>query len=79
MKNSIATFICAMALSTTFVFANHIEDKATASVNKSLPAYAPAIESPAPQRMKSTSDLNKYTPTQKASIVDLKITKGSVK
>ena len=79
MKNSIATFICAMALSTTFVFANHIEDKAMATANKALPASAPAIESPAPQNTKFTGELNKYTPAQKASIVGLKLTKGSVK
>ena len=78
MKNSITTFICAMALSTTFAFANNTEDKSLA-IKNSLPASAPVIETPAPQSVKSAGDYNKYTATQKASIVELKVVKGSNK
>ena len=78
MKNSITTFIRAMALTTSFAFAN-TEDKSTASAKNSLPASVPAVETPAPQREKTTTDYNKYTPAQKASIVGLKIVKGSNK
>jgi len=78
MKNSITTFICAMALSTSLVFAN-TEDKTTAAVKNSLPASIPALESPAPQRTATTVNTNKYTPAQKAAIVELKLTKASVK
>ncbi|WP_221390328.1 hypothetical protein [Dyadobacter sp. NIV53] len=77
MKNSITTFICAMALTTTFAFAN-TEDKAV-SVKNSLPASVPVIESPAPQNVKSAGAYNKYTPAQKASIVELKVVKTSNK
>ena len=79
MKNSITTFICAMALSTSFVFADNTEDKTTSVVNKFLPASIPVVETPAPHHVKSTSDYNKYSPAQKASIVELKIVKGSNK
>lgn len=78
MKNSITTFICAMALTTSFAFAN-TEDKSTAAVKNSLPASVPAVETPAPQREKSTIEYNKYTPAQKASIIELKIAKGLIK
>ena len=78
MKNSITTFICAMALSTTFAFANNTEDKSLV-IKNSLPASAPVIETPAPQNVKSTGDYNKYTAAQKASIVELKVVKDSNK
>ena len=79
MKNSISTFICAMALSTSFVFANNAEDKSTAVVKNALPVSVPVIETPAPQRVKTAAEYNKYTPEQKAAIVELKITKDSNK
>ena len=78
MKTSVTTFICAMALTTTIAFGNHIEDKAAGDVKKSLPASVPAMESPAPEKTKSTSDYNKYSPSQKAAIVELKL-KGTAK
>ena len=78
MKNSITTFICAMALSTTFAFANNTEDKSLA-IKNSLPVSIPVIETPAPQNVKSTANYSKYTPAQKASIVELKVAKGSNK
>lgn len=79
MKNTITTFICAMALSTTLAFADHTEDKSTAAIRNSLPASVPAIETPAPQHLKSAQEYNKYSALQKASIVELKIVKGSNK
>ena len=78
MKNSITTFICAMALTTSFAFAN-TEDKTTTAVKNALPASIPALESPAPQRTTTAASVGKYTPAQKAAIVELKITKVAVK
>ena len=74
MKNTITTFICAMALSTTFAFAN-TEDKAPVNSTSALPAYVTATETPAPQKVKPAAEYNKYTPAQKASLVGLKLTK----
>jgi hypothetical protein len=74
MKNSITTFVCAMALSTTFAFAN-IEDKTKVATPITLPASAETIETPAPQREKAANDYAKYTPAQKAAIVELKVSK----
>lgn len=74
MKISITTFVCAMALSTTFAFAN-IEDKTKVATTNTLPAAAQTLETPAPQREKATNDYAKYTPAQKASIVELKVAK----
>ena len=79
MKNSITTFICAIALSTTFALANSTEDKSTGVVKNALPVSVPVIETPAPQRVKTAAEYNKYTPEQKAAIVELKITKNSNK
>jgi len=67
-----------MALTTSFAFAN-TEDKTTTSVKNSLPASIPALESPAPQRTAAPANYSKYTPAQKAAIVELKITKVAVK
>jgi hypothetical protein len=76
MKTTIKTFVCAMALSTTFAFAN-AEDKATAHTVSSLPAYVTASETPAPQKVKNTTEQSKYTPAQKASLTGLKLTTAS--
>lgn len=73
MKNSITTFVCALALSTTVAFGN-IEDKAKISAVNTLPASTPSIETPAPPRKATANDYAKYTASQKASIVELKIT-----
>ncbi|MEO6286156.1 MAG: hypothetical protein ABIN80_24360 [Dyadobacter sp.] len=75
MKNSITSFVCAMALSTSLVFGNHIDDKAKMSAKISLPATTPALETPAPQIAKTENNFNKYTPAQKAAIVELKVAK----
>lgn len=74
MKNTITTFICAMALGTTLVFAN-TEDKTSVNSTSALPAYVTATETPAPQKVKPAANYNKYTPAQKASLVGLKLTK----
>jgi hypothetical protein len=74
MKNSITSFVCALALSTTFAFGN-IEDKAKFSATNTLPASTPSIETPAPQRKQATNEKANYTASQKASIVELKVAK----
>lgn len=71
MKTSVTTFICAMALGTTLVFANETKvDSKTV-----LPASTPVLETPAPQTAKTVNEYNKYTPAQKAAIVELKVAK----
>lgn len=78
MKN-ITTFICALALSTTFAFSNPTEDKAISTAKNALPVSVPAVETPAPQPVKATSNYNKLTPAQKAAIVELDLKKSSDK
>ncbi|WAC10240.1 hypothetical protein [Dyadobacter pollutisoli] len=75
MKNSVTSFVCAMALSTSLVFGNHIDDKAKFTAKLPLPAATPALETPAPQHTKTVDNFNKYTPAQKAAIVELKVAK----
>jgi hypothetical protein len=75
MKNSITAFVCAMALSTSLVLGNHIDDKAKISAKLSLPAATPALETPAPKTTKTENNFNKHTPAQKAAIVELKVAK----
>ncbi|MCE6990862.1 hypothetical protein [Dyadobacter sp. CY323] len=72
MKNSITTFVCAMALSTSFAFANNSNETDSKSA---LPASTPVIETPAPQNTKTVNEYTKYTPAQKAAIVELKVAK----
>ncbi|GGB93171.1 hypothetical protein [Dyadobacter sediminis] len=74
MKNVLTTFVSAMALSTSIVFAGHMEDKNKSGV-KNLPPAEPVLETPAPKRTKTSNDYGKYTPAQKASIVALKVAK----
>ena len=71
MKNIITTFAFALTLSTTFAFA----DDTKSDSKKALPASTPVIETPAPQSGKTVNQYAKYTPAQKASIVELKMTK----
>ncbi|WP_229215225.1 hypothetical protein [Dyadobacter bucti] len=75
MKNSITTLVFALALSTTVAFGN-TEDKAKVSATNTLPASTPSIETPAPQHKASANDYAKYTASQKASIVELKMTEN---
>jgi hypothetical protein len=74
MKNSIISFVCAMALSTSFVFANN-SNETNADLKSALPATTPTIETPAPQNAKTVNEYTKYTPAQKAAIVELKVSK----
>lgn len=69
MNNIRTSFAFGLALSTTLSFGNPLEDKATMS---NLPASAPIVETPAPQQVKPVKE-QKYSPTQKAAIVDLKL------
>ncbi|KAA6436788.1 hypothetical protein FEM33_21375 [Dyadobacter flavalbus] len=62
-------------MSTSFAFAGHIEEKSKYAGKNLLPSAGPALETPAPQRTKTSIDYGKYTPTQKASIVALKVAK----
>jgi len=78
MKTSITTFVSALALSTSVAFGN-IEDKAKVSAANTLPASTPSIETPAPQRKPATNEYAKYTASQKASIVELKMTTDTSK
>ena len=75
----ITTFICALALSITFAFSNSAEDKAISAAKNALPVSIPAVETPAPQQVKAASNSNKLTPAQKASIVELNLSKSSDK
>ena len=74
MKTVITTFVCALTLSTTLTFGNTL-DKTKVTSKTSLPAEAAVLETPAPQNHKTVNDYTKYTPVQKASIVELKLAK----
>src|SRR6478736_2494803 len=74
MKNSINSIIAAVALSLTIVFSAAAEGNVKATnVNKVLPASAPALDTPAPEKVKPALDFKKYSPEQKMSIVELKV------
>jgi hypothetical protein len=88
MKNAKNILVGAMVAMTIATYANantsaHIltvEEKVKVDVlNKTLPTAAPALESPAPQREKATSDVNKHSATQKAAIVGLQLTSSATK
>ncbi|REA58522.1 hypothetical protein DSL64_20775 [Dyadobacter luteus] len=72
MKNIANILICTFVLGSTLTFAGQSEDKATATPVNALPASAPALESPAPQKDKLAAD-TKYSAEQKASLVELKL------
>jgi len=75
MKNSITTFVCALAMSISIVIGNYSEDKSKSAGKNLLPPTGPVPETPAPQRTRTNNDYVKYTPAQKASIVALKVAK----
>ncbi|WP_138475340.1 hypothetical protein [Dyadobacter bucti] len=88
MKNAKNILVGAMMAMTIATYANantsaHIltvEEKVKLNVlNKALPASAPVLESPAPQRDKATSDINKHSATQKAAIVGLQLSSSATK
>lgn len=75
MNKLVTTFAFAFALITTVSFANVTEDKAATSTIHTLPALPaslPVLETPAPQQVKPAKE-QKYSPTQKAAIADLKL------
>ncbi|WP_439558459.1 hypothetical protein [Dyadobacter sp.] len=74
MKNLITTFAFALTLSSTIAFANN-NNEVKEAAKTALPATTPALETPAPQNGKTVNEYNKYTPAQKASIVELKLAK----
>jgi hypothetical protein len=71
MKTTIKVLAFALALTTTATFA----DKAKVDAKLTLPASTPVLETPAPQQKKTVNEYNKYTPAQKAAIVELKVAK----
>lgn len=73
MKTLIATFVTAIALSSTAAIAD--DHKSASNIKNTLPATTPVVETPAPPKAKSTNRYNTYSPTQKAAIVELKTTK----
>ena len=74
MKNLIATFAFALTLGSTAAFAD-IKEDVKADAKNTLPASTAALETPAPQSGKTTNEYNKYSPAQKAAIVELKLAK----
>jgi hypothetical protein len=72
MKNLITTFAFTLILGSTLAFA---DTKNKVDAKSALPASMPALETPAPQNGKTTNEYNKYTPAQKAAIVELKVAK----
>ena len=74
MKSSIKSIIAVAALSLSIVFTAAAEGNVkVANLNKVLPASAPVLETPAPEKVKSSVDSKKYSPQQKMSIVELKV------
>ncbi|REA56611.1 hypothetical protein DSL64_26165 [Dyadobacter luteus] len=73
MKNTKNIFAAALMAMTVVTFANAADEKAkTAVVVNTLPANVPALETPAPQVAKNTTEINnKYNANQKAAIVEL--------
>jgi hypothetical protein len=80
MKNAKNMLVVAMMALTTAAYANvnnatyTTEEKVKVAVlNNALPAAAPVLDSPAPQKVKNTIDTNNHSATQKAAIVGLQL------
>lgn len=74
MKSSIKSIIAVAALSLSIVFTAAAEGNVkVVNMNKVLPDSAPALETPAPEKAKPSVDSKKYSPQQKMSIVELKV------
>lgn len=72
MKNTKNIFAAALMAMTVVTSANASDEKAkTTVVVNTLPANVPALETPAPQVTKNTTEINKYNANQKAAIVEL--------
>lgn len=78
MKNAKNLLAVALVAITSAAYADNnstytVEEKTkVAVVNNTLPATAPVLESPAPQKVKNTPDTN-YSAAQKAAIVGLQL------
>ena len=80
MKNAKNMLVVAMMALTTAAYANvnnatyTSEEKVKVAIlNNALPAAAPVLDSPAPQKVKNTVDTNNHSATQKAAIVGLQL------
>ncbi|MGV3601533.1 MAG: hypothetical protein ACO1N1_10040 [Dyadobacter fermentans] len=79
MKNAKNLLAVALVAITSAAYANNnstytVEEKSkVAIVNNALPASAPVLDSPAPQKEKITADTNKHSAAQKAAIVGLQL------
>lgn len=78
MKNAKNMLVAALVALTSAAYANvdnstyTVEEKVkVALVSNTLPASAPALDSPAPQNVKNTTDTNTHNAAQKAAIVGL--------
>lgn len=77
MKNTKNMLVAALVALTSAAYANNnstytVEEKVkVALVSNTLPASAPALDSPAPQKEKNTTDTNTHNAAQKAAIVGL--------
>jgi hypothetical protein len=69
MNTKIISLVSALALSTSLSFGYNSD------VKVNLPASTPVLETPAPEASKMPNEYNKYTPAQKAAIVELKLGK----
>jgi hypothetical protein len=72
MKNIANILICTFVFGTTLSFAGVAEDKASVSTANTLPATAPVLETPAPQKEKISTEV-KYSADQKANLIGLKL------
>lgn len=79
MKNAKNLLAVALIALTSAAYANNnstytVEEKTkVALVNNTLPASAPVLDSPAPQKVKNTPDTNNHSAAQKAAIVGLQL------
>jgi hypothetical protein len=71
MKNIVNILICTFILSTC-TFADAIKDKEISTTVSTLPLTVPALETPAPRTGKAITEI-KYSPDQKASLIELKM------
>jgi hypothetical protein len=79
MKNAKNLLAVALIALTSAAYANNnstytVEEKIkVAVVNNTLPVSAPVLDSPAPQKVKNTTDTNNHSAAQKAAIVGLQL------
>jgi hypothetical protein len=75
MKTTIKTFAIALVFASSQAFAGSTEVEVKSNtVEQALPATAPSIESPTPQRVVGFIHERVLTPAQKAAIVELSFT-----